>query len=158
MRNLKLPLAITMLLASFAHAENIDNLPKSFILLAGDYSEGQYDEYKVYLDKNSVKKLPDNKALFNMIVFGLDIDRETLYDTAIVGDPDENKQNMDNNRLIITNEIDCKSSKIVPIKYLTLDAATQQTAVVAPNDDDVALPTSDADKAIVQKIKELSCS
>lgn len=130
---------------------------ENLTLIVGEYSEDQFDEYKVYLDQGSIKKTEKTKRFFNLIVFGLDLDRSISY-TEVSTAPNKPELNdMNNSRMVITNEINCLTKEIKPIKYLTLNLETGVKNEYLANKDDTAVPSTTKDQEIINKISELTC-
>ncbi|WP_436659824.1 hypothetical protein [Acinetobacter sp. P1(2025)] len=152
-------IALPLIAFSF-HTANANEAPspetnKNLELLTQDGDIEGYDNYKVFLDKSSVKKVK-NKVLFNMVVQGLDVDRDKTYETNNTTS-NEDTFDISNNTMVVINDIDCSTKKITPLKYLTRDMRTGERTEVKAQESDYSAPKTEEDIKFVDKIHQLVC-
>lgn len=156
-KNILLVLSILSLSAASlcAHAKEVTN--DNIVPLVAVYSDGMYAEYQAYFDKSSLKKLPNNRVLFNMMVTGLSIDRSITYDNPATTDGTLDTVDLSDNKMVVSSEIDCNTKDIKPVKFTYLDESKGEKVVSEAIEDDKVEATSEQDKMINAKIFILAC-
>lgn len=130
----KLRISFTVLLLALANTTFAATPTKNLVLVSeGEHSD--YEDYKIFVDKSSIKKVKSNTVLFNIVTSGLSLDESTTYEEPIVSEQAPDLQNQDALQVVITSEMKCKSKEIRPLKYTQIDHSTGKVKEKTPTED-----------------------
>lgn len=123
--NTLLKILASCLFVSFSTLPYAKEPNKNIVLVSQGIEDG-YEEYQIFIDKLSIKKISNKIVLFNLISDGLSLDESITYENPQIGDKSSEFESMDNSQVIITSQMDCKTKELKPIEYLEINKITGQ--------------------------------
>lgn len=145
------PLLFIVFTANTYAATSFNNL-----ILVSEGTENGYEDYRIFVDPTSVKKVEGQKRLFNIVSTGLSLDETVDYEEPKVTDNPEEQENQDSSQLVILSEIDCKTKTLKPVMFTTTDLNTGKVIQRKPTKADVS-ETFDAEDQILKNIHKEVC-
>lgn len=141
---------ITLSSTSFAVTDS-----KNLVMVSEGADNG-YEDYKVLIDKNSIKRVNKDTVLFNLVSYGLGLDQTITLSEPTVSTQVEDSENLDQTQVVVASEMNCKTKKLKPLKYTQYDHTTNSIKEQTPN----SPPTNedfDADDSILNNIHKTVC-
>lgn len=130
--------------------------PNQNLVLVSEGAENGYEDYKIFVDKSSIKKIKNNKVLFNLITSGLSLDETITHDEPKVSENVKEFENQDQSQVVIVSEMTCNSKELKPIKYIEHDQTTgkskERNATVEQSDDNF-----EKDDPVLINVHKLVC-
>lgn len=145
----------TMLLCAMISTTFAATPPKDLVLVSEGADNG-YEDYKIFIDKSSIKKIKSNTVLFNLVTSGLSLDETITYAEPKVSEQVNDLENQDHFQVVILSEMKCNSKELKPLKYTQYDQNTGQVKEQTPskeNSDD----TFESDDLILNNIHKIVC-
>lgn len=130
--------------------------PPKNLILVNEGTDYDYDDYKIFVDKSSIKKVKSDSVLFNIVTSGLSLDESITYDEPIVSNQAADLQNQDGLQVVIVAEMKCKSKELRPLKYTQMDYSTGRVKEQTPPQTGSNESLS-ADNEILNAIHKIVC-
>lgn len=127
----KLRKSFTVLLLALA-STTFAATPTKNLVLVSEGSNSDYEDYKIFVDKSSIKKVKSDTILFNIVTSGLSLDESITYEEPIVSEQTPDLQNQDGLQVVIVSEMKCKSKELRPLKYTQMDYSTGKVKEKTP--------------------------
>lgn len=130
--------------------------PVKELVLVSKGSDNGYEDYKISVDKSSIKKLRNNTVMFNLVSSGLSLDETINFEEPRVSDHIEDLANQDNVQVIIVSEMKCNSKELRPLKYSQFDHSTGKMKDHNPSSVD-SDDSFESDDLILNNIHKIVC-
>ncbi|NWK53211.1 hypothetical protein HYG89_11770 [Acinetobacter sp. SwsAc5] len=153
MKNLRK--SFTMLLLAIT-STTFAATPSKNLILVNEGTDNDYEDYKIFVDKSSIKKVKSDTVLFNIVTSGLSLDESITYEEPVVSEQSPDLQNQDGLQVVIVTEMKCNSKELRPLKYTQMDYSTgkvkEQTPPQSESNEGIG-----ADYEILDSIYKIVC-
>ena len=155
--NTLLKILASCLFVSFSTLPSAKEPNKNVVLVSQGVEDG-YEEYQIFIDKLSIKKISNKRVLFNLISDGLSLDESITYENPEIVDKSSEFESMDNSQVIITSQMDCNTKELNPIEYLEINKVTGEKRKSTPKIDTEDTVQFNEDDIILKNIFNIACA